>query len=155
MVALMVLAGPLTIAKVRSDWSGVQAVGLGKPMTVRLYDNEAPPGERKIAGRFASATAESVTILPPRGKSRTVERAAVRKVLVRRPFRKRWPGWAALATSAAALELFCAIGVGDCNLGVLNRLQMHGMLTAPITGGFFRGSRNVRIYNVPPKHRIP
>ena len=155
MAALMVLAGPLAIAKVKSDWPGVQAVPPGRLMTVRLYDDEAPLGERKIAGRFASATAESVTILLPTGKSRTVERVAVRKVLVRRPFRKRWPGWVALVTSATALELFCAIGVGDCNLGVLNRLQMHGTLTAPITGGFFVGSRNARIYNVPPRHRIP
>ena len=151
---LLVLTGPQAIAKVKSDWAKVQAVPPGKSMTVRLYDDEAPQGERKIAGRFASATAKSVTLLLPRGQSRTVERTSVRKVLVSRPFRKRWPGWAALAISATSLELFCAIGVEDCNLGVLQRLKAHGLITGLITGGFFGGSRNAGVYNVPPKHRV-
>ncbi len=154
MAALLLLTGLPAMARVRSDWSAVQAVQPGKRMVVVLYDNEAPRGARKIAGRFASATAEDVTVLLPAGKSRTLERRAARKVLTNRPFKKRCPGWAALGISATALELFC-VGVGDCNLGVLHRLRMHGLITGLITGGFFGGSGNVGIHNIPPKHRIP
>ena len=84
-----------------------------------------------------------------------MERTSVRKVLARHPFKKRWPGWAALVVSATTLELFCAVVVGDCNLGVLRRLQAHGLITGPIVGAFFGGSRKVGIYNVPPNRRIP
>ena len=154
MAALLLLAGLPAMAKVRSDWSAVQAVQPGRRTAVVLYDDEAPRGARKISGRFASATAENVTLLLLAGQARTLERRAVRKVLTHRPFKKRWPGWAALGISATALELFC-VGVGDCNLGVLHRLKMHGLFTGLITGGFFGGSGNAGIYNIPPKHRIP
>lgn len=155
MAFLLLLAGPSVLAKVRPDWSRVQAVPPGRPMTVVLYKDKAPSTDRKIVGRFESATAASVTLLLRDGRSRTMERTSVRKVLARRPFKKRWPGWTALVVSATALELFCAVGVGDCNLGLLHRLRVHGQITAPITGGFFVGSRRVGIYNVPPRHRIP
>ena len=155
MAVMLLLAGLPVLAKVRSDWSRVQAVPPSRPMTVWLYKDKAQPAHRKIVGRFKSATAASITLLLPEGRSRTMERTSVRKVLVRRPFKKRWPGWAALVVSATALELFCAVGVDDCNFGVLPRLQAHGLITGLITGGFFGGSRNVGIYNVPPKQRIP
>ena len=155
MAVMLLLAGSPVPAKVRSDWSRVQAVPPGRPMTVLFYKDQVQSADRKIVGRFESATAASITLLLPDGRSRTMERTSVRKVLARRPFKKRWPGWAALVVSATTLELFCAVVVGDCNLGVLRRFQAHGLITGPIVGAFFGGSRKVGIYNVPPNRRIP
>lgn len=155
MAALLLLAGLTAPAKVRSDWSKVNALPPGRPIIVLFYKDKIPPMDRRIVGRFASATEASITLLMPEGQSRTVERTSVRKVLARRPLKQRWPGWAALVVSATTLELFCAVGVGDCNLGVLRRLQAHGLFTGLISGGFFGGSRNVGVYNVPSKHRTP
>jgi len=159
LVLVLVLVGLSPAAEaglwVKRDWSRVQALTSGTRVKVELYKDQAPKGKRTNQGLFRSATAQSITLLLPDGRSRTMERTSVRKVLARRPFKKRWPGWAALVVSATTLELFCAVVVGDCNLGVLRRLQAHGLITGPIVGAIFGGSRKVGIYNVPPNRRIP
>ena len=69
-----------------------------KPCRLRLRPrcsctrDEVPPGaSRKIRGRFQSATTDSLTMRLQDGQTHTLQKQAVRKVLTRRPFLKRWP----------------------------------------------------------------
>ena len=78
----------------KADWSRVQAVPHHRKTVVWLYQGEAPQENRKIKGRFDSATADSITLVLEDGQTRTFQKSAVRKVLTRRPFRKRGAGWA-------------------------------------------------------------
>ena len=86
---------PSCAAKHMPDWSRVQAVPPKTKIEVQLYKDEAPQGSRKVKGRFDSAATGSVTLTLKDGQTRTLEKQAVRKVLTRRPFSKRWPGWVA------------------------------------------------------------
>ena len=148
--ALLLAVPPPTAAKVRSDWSRVRAVEAGRPAVVLLYADEAPEEDLKVKGRFESATTGSITLVLPDGQTRTFERQAVRKVLVRRPFAQRWPGWAAMGITATILETLSAM---DDPFSAGLRAQAHGVFTIPVGLAFFYGSRLQGIYNVPPKHR--
>ena len=90
---------PSCAARHTPDWSRVQAVPPKTKTDVHLYKDEAHQGSRKIKGRFDSAAADSITLKLKDGQTRTLEKSAVRKVLTRRPFAKRWPGWVALAVA--------------------------------------------------------
>ena len=133
----------------KADWSRVQAVPSHRKTAVRLYQDAAPPASRRIKGRFVSATADSITLRPKDGQTRAVDRQAVRKVLIRRSFAKRWPGWVALGVAAALVEIILARPGGDL---VMPRLG-HAFFTLPTAAAFFYGSRMGPIYNVPPGHR--
>ena len=148
--ALLLAVPPPAAAKIRSDWSRVQAVETGQRTWVQLYKDETPGEDLKVKGRFESATAESITLVLPDGQTRTFERQAVRKVLVRRPFAQRWPGWAAMGITATILETLSAM---DDPFSAGLRAQAHGVFTIPVGLAFFYGSRLKGIYNVPPKHR--
>ena len=148
--ALLLAVPPPAAAKIRSDWSKVQVVEAGQRTWVQLYKDEAPEKDLKVKGRFESATAESITLVLPDGQTRTFERQAVRKVLVRRPFAQRRPGWAAMGITATILETLSAM---DDPFSAGLRAQAHGVFTIPIGLAFFYGSRLKGIYNVPPKHR--
>ena len=95
-VLLLVLAGwPPTASAARKSkgyWSGVQAEVSGTPITVFLYKDQAPRGQRRIKGRFLSATDNSVTLQPRYGPPRTLQRSAVRKLVAHRP-RKIMRDW--------------------------------------------------------------
>ena len=99
-LALLLLLSipPSCAARHMPDWSRVQAVPPKTKTDVHLYKDEAHQGSRKIKGRFDSAEADSITLKLKDGQTRTLEKSAVRKVLTRRPFAKRWPGWVALGT---------------------------------------------------------
>ena len=136
----------------KRDWSRVQAVRPGTRTTVLLHEDLAPRGKRKIKGRFHSATAESITILPPDGQTRTVEKGDVRRVLVFRPVGKRYQvGIAAaigsgigipmslLATSdtdSPAAVFFIGIGIF---VGIPVAIAL---LVAPRMGGIYNVPRN-------------
>ena len=135
----------------KASWSRVQAVPRDTKTVVRLYQDAAPRGNRKIKGRFDSATADSITLKLKDGQTRTLEKQAVRKVLTRRPFSKRWPGWVALGIGIVLIEFGLNI---DLPPTALQRLLGHGMYTLPVAAAFFYGSRMGGIYEVPPKHRI-
>ena len=147
--ALLLAAPPPAAAKIKSDWSKVQAVEAGRPTVVLLYAEEAPAGARKIKGRFESATDESITLVLPDGQTRAFERQAVRKVLVRRPFAQRWPGWAALGISSVLWGTFVVL-MQDMPASAV---ALTGSFVVPPAVAFFAGSRMGGIYNVPPKHR--
>ena len=140
---------PACAARHMPDWSGVQAVPPKTKTDVQLYKDDAPQGSRKIQGRFDSATTDSLTLTLKDGQTRTLQKQAVRKVLTRRPFSKRWPGWVALAIPLLLLELHFS---GEPPGGA-GRLHAHATITLPTAAAFFYGSRMEGIYEVPPKHR--
>ena len=131
---------PGCAARHMPDWSRVQAVPPKTKTDVQLYKDDAPQGSRKIQGRFDSATTDSLTLTLKDGQTHTLQKQAVRKVLTRRPFSKRWPGWVAL-------------GVTVDNVSASTMAGAHATITLPITAAFFYGSRMGGIYEVPPKHR--
>ena len=147
LLALLFLAGASGDAAIKPDWSKVRAIQPGRVAVVLLYEDAAPAGSRKIKGLFSSATDESVTLAMKNGQSRTAEKRAVRKVLVRRPFAKRYLGWIAAGVSAAVIEL----GLSD-DLSAEARI-LHAAVTLPAAALLFYGSRMGGVYNVPPKHR--
>lgn len=129
----------------KTDWSRVQAVPHNTKTQVQLYLDAAPPESWRIKGRFDSATADSITLVIKDGQTRTFQKQAVRKVLVYRPFAKRWPGWVATGITAGIL-----IGI----VGPLD-IKREMYLLIPIIGGvFFLPSGMGRIYEVPLEHRI-
>ena len=129
----------------KADWSRVQAVPHNTKTVVRLYQDAAPRGNRKIKGRFVSATADSIMLVLKDGQTRTVHKQAVRKVLIYRPFGKRWQGWVALGATFLFLE---AAFAGDFDR------RSHLVITLPIAGAaFFFSPRMKGIYNGPPGHR--
>ena len=86
---LLVLTGlpgwPTTAAAERMSkefWSEVQAEIPGTPITVLLYQDQGPRGNRKIKGYFRSATEDSLTLKLEHGPLRTFQKAAIRQVLV-------------------------------------------------------------------------
>ena len=135
----------------KSDWSRVQAVPHDTKTGVRLYQDAASPESRRIKGRFHLATADSITLVIEDGQTRTFPKQAVRKVRTWRPVKKRKPAWVALVIVAVIAEYALHI---DLPPTILERLGGHAMITLPIAGGFFYGSRMGSIYDVPPKHRI-
>ena len=132
------------------DWSRVQAVPPKTKTDVHLYKDEAHQGSRKIKGRFDSAAADSITLKLKDGQTRTLEKQAVRKVLTRRPFSKRWPGWVALGVT---LTILAAMPLDSDDPRPISSPRAHATITLPTAAAFFYGSRMKGIYEVPPKHR--
>ena len=126
----------------RGDWSRVLAVPHNRDTIVRLYQDAAPRENRKIRGRFVSATTDSITLRLKDGQTSTMQKTTVRKVLTYRPFVKRWQGWFALGVLFLLLE-----APGD-----LDR-RAHLVVTLPTSAGFFFGFWPGTIYEVPPKYR--
>ena len=137
----------------KADWSRVQAVPSHRKTVVRLYEDAAPPENQRIKGRFVSATADSITLVLKDGQTRIFQKSAVRKVLISRPFKKRWPGWVAMGVSIASLEIAIAL-FAESSPPVLLRLGSHAFYTLPTAAAFFYGSRMKGIYNVQSKHRM-
>ena len=132
----------------KASWSRVQAVPRDTKTVVHLYKDEAHQGSRKIKGRFDSAAADSITLVLKDGQTRTVQKQAVRKVLTRRPFSKRKPGWIALGVTLGILSLKWT------DHHPISTPQAHAVFTLPIAVAFFYGSQMKGIYNVPPRHRM-
>ena len=137
----------------KADWSQVQAVPHHRKTKIRLYQDVALQGNRKIKGRFQSATADSITLVLENGQLRTFPKLTVRKVLTRRPIRKRWPGWVAMAVCSAALEISIAL-FAESTPPVPLRLGSHAFHALPTGAAFFYVSRLKGIYNVPLQHRM-
>ncbi len=151
--AALLLAVAPAQAKIRADWSRVAAVPPGTKTIVRLYKDEAPAGHRKVRGQFSSATSDAVTLIVAGGRSRTFQKVAVRGVLVPRPWKKRMPGWVALAASGTATTAWNAWLHKHDRLTPQWWLFFYAVATLPITLGVFHGSRNGAVYNLPVEHR--
>ena len=147
---LLLFLLPSCAARHTPDWSRVQAVPPKTKTDVHLYKDEAHQGSRKIKGRFDSAAADSITLKLKDGQTRTLEKSDVRKVLTRRPFSKRWPGWIALGVT---LTILAAMPLDSDDPRPISSPQAHATITLPVAAAFFYGSRMGGIYEVPPKHR--
>ncbi len=87
------------------DWPKVQAINPGTPIKVVLHKDRGPRGDRKLRGRFQSATDDSLTLKMEYGPMRTLPRSSVRKVAVhyRPPKSKRdWSRVQAVAPGTPA-----------------------------------------------------
>ena len=137
-------------AQVLSDWSRVEAVPVGTPTEVHLYDDAAPPDSRRVTGRFHAATADTLTLTLEEQSTplRTLAQSAVHIVEVRRPIRKRSAGWFALGVITAGFA-FIALAGSDLTLWApLYFGPLYGGPAALI--GFFL-QRKERIYETPLK----
>ena len=141
---------PGCAARHMPDWSRVQTVSPNTKTEVQLYKDVAPQGSRKIKGRFDSATTDSITLKLKDGQTRTLEKSAVGKVLTRRPFWKRWPGWVALGVT---LTILAAMPLDSDDPRPISSPQAHATITLPVAAAFFYGSRMGGIYEVPLQHR--
>ena len=149
LVPLLFLAAlPGCVARHMPDWEKVQDVDPETKTEVQLYKESSLPGERKIKGRFVSATGESVTLKPQDRQIETFQRKKVRKVLAHRELGKRWPGWVALGISLALCSGFWSADFTPAGQVLLGMVTPVGTAAA-----FFYGSRMGGIYEVPPKHR--
>lgn len=158
LVVLLLLASlPGCTGRHLPDWSTVQAVKPNTKTEVTLYKDRTPPGPgQKFRGRVLSTTENSVTLeLTERyyrdGRIRTFQKSDVRKVLTPRSLSERWPGWAALFTSAAVGALITVPAGG--HLTGATKILATFILPIPISIPFFIGSRMGSIYEVPSKHR--
>ena len=140
---LLLVSGPGCVARHMPDWSKVQSVAPETKTEVQLYD-----GEQKIKGRFLSATDDSITLRLKDGTIDTSQRSDVRKVLTRRPFAKRWPGWIALGVSSLLVAQ-----LGNLDGPESNRFYIQLFTTLPVSFASFYGSRMGGIYEVPPERR--
>ena len=147
---LLLFLLPSCAARHMPDWSRVQAMSPKTKTEVQLYKDEVPQGSRKIKGRFDSATDGSITLRLKDGQTRTLEKSDVRKVLTRRPFSKRWPGWVALGVT---LTILAAMPLDSDDPRPISSPLAHATITLPTAAAFFYGSRMGGIYEVPPQHR--
>ena len=140
----------------KADWYRVQSVPHDTKTVVRLYQDAAPRGSRRIKGRFDSATTDSITLVLANGQTRTFPKPAVRKVLIPRPFSKRKPGWITLAVSMAVVQAVPRLIASKS--GVSEDLErgiawFHLLVVAPSTAVAFFNSGMGPVYNVPPRDR--
>lgn len=149
---VVVLAGlPSTAAaKTKSDWSRVQAVPHNTKAVVWLYQDAAPRESRRIKGRFDSATDDSITLVLKDGQTRTVRKEGVRKVLIPRPFKKRWPGW---VTAAVTTAIWVPVMGVHSDFHAMGILLFGGLVSFAPSAIAFAASGMGPVYNVPPRLR--
>jgi len=136
----------------KADWSRVQAVPHDTKTKILLYQDAGPV--RKFKGRFEAATADSITLMHKDGQKRIFPKKDVRKFLIPRPFAKRKPGWITLGVVFAILQIWMSWVDRVDNVSGATMAQGHAMITLPIAGGAFLGSKMGSIYDVHPKHRM-
>ena len=153
MLSLFLSLLPGCAARHMPDWSRGQAVPPQTKIEVQLYKDKAPQGSRKIKGHLHSVTTDSITLKLKDGQARTLEKSAARKVLTRRPFSKRLPGWVALGVTFGVLQTLLSMSASVDNVSASTMAGAHAAITLPITAAFFYGSRMGGIYEVPLQHR--
>ena len=135
---------------IRRDWSKVQRIAPGTRTRVRLYKDRAPGGIRKLEGPFQSASTEAIMLLLPDGRTLTLRKQAVERVLTYRPVEKRYHGWIAAGASTA---YFLASAPG-WDLNSRGWTLMGGLFVGLPTGiAFLAAPRWGGIYNLPRKLR--
>ena len=134
----------------KADWSRVQAMPHNRKTQVRLYQDAAPRRGRRIKGRFDSVTADSITLRLKDGQTRTLQKQAVHKVLIPRPFLKRKPGWATLAVTSVLTALWMSTATG-AEPGEVPGISSFMIGTPTIIA--FLVAKMGTIYDVPPNHR--
>ena len=133
-----------------SEWSRVEAVPVGTPIEVHLYDDEAPPNSRRVTGRFHAATADTLTLTLEEQftPTRTLAKSAVHIVSVRRPIRERPAGWLTLVGGTVGLA---ALFASHEDLTSLGGLLFGALYAAPASLiGFLLLHRKQQIYQGAP-----
>ena len=120
-----------------SDWNRIHALSRGVVTRVKILKDEAPRGERNVKGFLSSSTDTSITVLFRDGTARTIEKGTISSVRVRRPFKKRYTGWA-LGLSTAAITGYLYAGPGTSDLSPSAKFMFPALFTAPaMVAGFF------------------
>ena len=120
-----------------SDWNRIHALSPGVVTRVKILKDEAPRGERNVKGFFSSSTDTSITILFQDGTVRTIEKGVISTVRVRRPFNKRYTGWA-IGISTAAITGYLYAGPGTGDISPSAGFIIPALITVPATvAGFF------------------
>ena len=125
-----------------SDWNRIHALSPGVTTRVKILKDEAPRGERNIKGFFSSSTDHSITILFQNGTTRTIEKAVISTVRVRRPFKKRITGWI-IGTSTVITTSIYFGGVDDFTLLSKFLAPLVYIVPATVTGFFMMPTRLV------------
>lgn len=140
---------------IRRDWSKVQRIVSGARTKVLLYKDRAPGGIRNIEGQFQSASEEAMVLLSPTGKTLTLQKQAVEKVLVYRPVEKRYQGWIT-AGASAAIVAGAAAKSKDASEPLpagIGALLVGAAIGVPTVIAFLVAPKWSGIYNVPLKLR--
>lgn len=120
-----------------SDWNRIHALSPGVVTRVKTLKDEAPSGHRNVKGFFSSSTDTSITVLFRDGTARTVKKGVISTVRVRRPFKKRYTGWA-IGISTAAITGYLYAGPGTSDISPSFKFIFPALFTAPaMVAGFF------------------
>ena len=128
-----------------------ETVPVGTTTEVQLFEDEVPPDNRQVTGRFHSATADSLTLTLDDGTTRTFARSAVQMIQTDRPIWKRHAGWTVLLDVIIAATLLAALFDGVDAGAAMNASTLIG-LPASLPG--FLLQRMQQIYNAPPPRLI-
>ena len=119
-----------------SDWNRIHALSRGVVTRVKILKDEAPRGERNVKGFLSSSTDTSITVLFRDGTARTIEKGTISTVRVRRPFKKRYTGWALGLSTAGITGYLWSRPSSDYS--PLNAFVFPALFTAPaMVAGFF------------------
>ena len=134
-----------------SDWNRIRALSPGVITHLKIHRDEAPKGQRRVKGFFTSSTDTSITVVLRTGQSKTIEKRAVSTVRVRRPFKKRYTGWA-IGIATAVITGYLYNGPEAWDITPIFRFIFPALITAPATvAGFFMMPTKL-VYRAP---RIP
>ena len=88
------LAVPLAAQEAQVDsWVNVRTIPAGTRISIRLLDGEAREGSRLLKGTLESAEKESVVLRTKDSRQESVPKAAIQKLKVFQPIRKRAVAW--------------------------------------------------------------
>ena len=153
LLATLLLAGSPGFGKVLDDWSRVEAIPLGKTVTVAIRHGVSvvplPNGKRKITGVFASASKSSISIHWKNSRAVVIAKDSVRRVSSRIPIGRRVKGWIGTAIVFGAVQSFLSFALDFDDLTPRSFLQAHAGFTTPAGFLFLRGFGARTIYNVP------
>ena len=140
---------------IRRDWSKVQRIVSGARTRVLLYKDRAPGGIREAEGQFQSASAEAIMLLSSSGKTLTLQKQAVEKVLVYRPVEKRYQGWvtAGVSTAIVAGSAAKSKDASEPLPAGVGALLVGAAIGLPTVIAFLASPKWSGIYNVPRKLR--
>lgn len=127
------------------------AVAPGARIEVHSGDDAEQASGSVTNGVFRSADAGAVTLTLANGQVRTLERDAVRRVRVRRPFFERPAGWRAYLIIIGVMTGFLVWAeAGDDDIGI-SSLPLAALTMFPAALPFFAATPMGTIYDVQPQ----
>lgn len=130
------------------------AVAPGARIEVHSGDDSDQDGGNVTNGVFRSADAGAVTLTLANGQVRTLERDAVRRGRVRRPFFERPAGWRAYLIIMGVMTGFLVWAeAGDDDIGI-SSLPLTALTMFPAALPFFAATPMGTIYEAQPQPRL-